>query len=217
MKGRSKGEREGLRDVCYYRAPPWSRRTARYGAISDFHPPKSRIYAPASSLFFPPGAGRGGEDLCCSSRSPSPLSGGGGGAARGWCLAGRAGNSAKTASKRTAPFSPSLPSSTPCLPSLSLSLSLSPSMLSWRITTHPRKTRALYPPSHLPSFLRPPSSPFSRTHPPDRLAFPAFPTSPSRHSTRWTNVTTSVRARSRDRAPGFIAPTVFASRPRLWG
>lgn len=111
----------------------------------------------------------------------------------------------------------SLPLSLPPLPVSSLSLSLSPSMLSWRITTHPRKTRALYPPSHLPSFLRPPSSPFSRTHPPDRLAFPAFPTSPSRHSTRWTNVTTSVRARSRDRAPGFIAPTVFASRPRLWG
>ena len=73
-------------------------------------------------------------DLCSSSLPPpSSLyssrylslfssSGGGGGAARGWCLAVGAGNSAKTASKRTAPF---------CRPPLSLpfsalSLSLSP-------------------------------------------------------------------------------------------
>lgn len=138
-----------MRDVCYYRAPPWSRRTARYGAISDFHPPKSRIYAPASSRsLLPPGRGRGG---LCSSRSLFPLSGGGGGAARGWCLAGRASNSAKTASKRTAPFSPSLSP---------FPLSSSSSLFTYRCSradNHPSQTRALYPPSYLPSFLRPPS------------------------------------------------------------
>lgn len=47
-------EREEV-GLCYYRAPPW--RTAQYGAISDFHPPKSRIYARASARFSWPAEG----------------------------------------------------------------------------------------------------------------------------------------------------------------
>lgn len=103
---------------------------------------------PLSLSSSPPGEGEGGPSLC-SSRSPFPLSGGGGGAARGWCLAGRASNSAKTASKRTAPFLPLSPSFSPfpllrafspSLSSLSSSSSSSSSRIDVlaRITTHPR-------------------------------------------------------------------------------
>jgi hypothetical protein len=47
---RREGRKEKERvEFCYYGAAPWPRRTTQYGAISDFHPPKSRIYACVSA------------------------------------------------------------------------------------------------------------------------------------------------------------------------
>lgn len=67
---RSGKEREEV-ELCYYRAPPW--RTAQYGAISDFHPPKSRIYARASARSSWPAEGWSLSRLSSSSPSPTFL------------------------------------------------------------------------------------------------------------------------------------------------
>lgn len=64
LRGEKEREEVGF---CYYRAPPW--RTAQYGAISDFHPPKSRIYARASARFSWPAEGWSLSRLSSSSSS----------------------------------------------------------------------------------------------------------------------------------------------------
>lgn len=119
MEGRWKGGKERrferrllLRSTSVVTAhsPIWSNLRFPSAQIKNIRP---RLLS--RSLLPRPGKEGGPLPSLCSSRSPFPLSGGGGGAARGWCLAGRASNSAKTASKRTAPFSLS--------PLLSLSLS----------------------------------------------------------------------------------------------
>lgn len=66
---RNEKERQEVR-LCYYRAPLW--RTAQYGAISDFHPSKSRIYARAYTRFSWPAEGCRGCRLRRWRFSPRP-------------------------------------------------------------------------------------------------------------------------------------------------